>query len=84
LEDTRESTEDLQSSASHYINFRHRFISTYKRDKGNSATKDEHLIAMGNKTAHFGNIKADANLYPNAAIPSSDVIGLSKMYPKFI
>ena len=69
LEDEKRVLEDenrkLETSHSSYMKIRHRFISTYKRDKlSNKPTKrDQVFINQGNSSAHGGDVAHDAGLY---------------------
>ena len=54
----------LENSVVKDRNFRHRFISTFKRDKLGNATEENHdLIRAGSDSAHGGDCVTDSSLY---------------------
>lgn len=55
---------ELQRATLGYRDFRHRFISTYKRDiLSVTDDSDRKYIQRGNAVVHSGNLKYDAELY---------------------
>jgi len=65
---------DLEVSSTTLKNLRNRFISTYKRDKLATAEDyDFKFIASGNRFAHSGNCKRDAELYTAGGRTDIDV-----------
>jgi len=75
---------DLEHSAANYREFRNRFISSYKRDKQNTADDiDTAWIVGGNHAAHFGNSKIDMTLYdePNPRKDYDAFISLYGIHP---
>jgi SAP domain len=57
-------TDELERATVGFREFRHRFISTYKRDILNETDdNDRKFIQLGNRVVHSGNIKRDSELY---------------------
>jgi hypothetical protein len=55
---------NMEASIDGFRDFRNRFISTYKRDKLSLVEESDHwFIRSGNRFAHEGNFKRDAELY---------------------
>ncbi|QKX56876.1 uncharacterized protein TRUGW13939_03983 [Talaromyces rugulosus] len=73
-------TNELERTAVGFRDFRHRFISTYKRDILNqSDVTDKNFIQHGNNIVHSGNVKRDAELY-TGPYPRHDISVFRKLY----
>ncbi|QKX53630.1 uncharacterized protein TRUGW13939_00709 [Talaromyces rugulosus] len=72
--------KELELTAVGFRDFRHRFISVYKRDiLGEADGNDQTYIRSGNTVVHSGNCKRDAELYSGPK-PRSDHSVFEKLY----
>ncbi|CUS15425.1 unnamed protein product [Tuber aestivum] len=79
----------LTRSQEHYLCVRHRFISTFKRDKcgGEQSESDRQYIQQGNLQVHEGDVVTDSLLYTEATRARHDLNTfkyLYGIYPVFI
>lgn len=66
--------DELERTALGFHEFRHRFISTYKRDILNDAdSKDMQFIRAGNEVVNRGNCIRDTELYQGTN-PRSEIL----------
>jgi len=82
LVEVEKTIADLQKGSEGFENLRHRFISTYKRDKMQEELlpHEYNWIDDGNIAAHSGNCKYDANLYFRGNRPRKDFKVYNSIY----